>query len=148
MDRVLLSKEGYPLHAMLGMQIMSTATLLLPYIGLRRSALVLWNFNMTLLALSASRKLIMRFGLAKFSSVSLHALGWSIRSDFLPKDQPDHHAVLTSFCKIGWISCDNASNNTSMMTELAHWVEKITGQSFIAEQQRIRPVPLLCLLHI
>jgi hypothetical protein len=40
--------------------------------------------------------------------------------------------------KIGWVTCDNASNNSTMMEELAHRIEKWTGQKFCPVERRIR----------
>jgi hypothetical protein len=40
--------------------------------------------------------------------------------------------------KIGWVTCDNASNNTLMMTHFAAMVRQATGKEFNAAKRRIR----------
>ena len=49
--------------------------------------------------------------------------------------------------KIGWVTCDNASNNSLMMTRFAEMVKQATGKEFDAVKRRIRWVScLLCYL--
>ncbi|TFY77500.1 hypothetical protein EWM64_g6510 [Hericium alpestre] len=45
--------------------------------------------------------------------------------------------------KVGHVSCDNASNNGSMMTEFARLIRKETGKPFDAKDHHIR-----CLAHV
>lgn len=42
--------------------------------------------------------------------------------------------------KIGWVTCDNTSNNASMITHFAALVRQATGEEFNAMKQRIRCV--------
>lgn len=42
--------------------------------------------------------------------------------------------------QIGWITCDNASNNDTMMVEFARLVSKATGETYDAVRRRIRQV--------
>ena len=39
--------------------------------------------------------------------------------------------------KIGWVTCDNASNNTLMMMHFAAMVQQATGNGFNAMKRRI-----------
>jgi len=45
--------------------------------------------------------------------------------------------------KIGWVTCDNASNNTSIMTCFAAMVQQATGKEFNAVKWQIRWVSYL-----
>ena len=50
--------------------------------------------------------------------------------------------------KIGWVTCDNASNNAVMMTRFADMVQQATGKELDATKRRIRCVScFMCYLE-
>ena len=50
--------------------------------------------------------------------------------------------------KIGWVTCDNASNNSLMMTRFAEMIKQATGKEFDAVKRRIRWVSRLLFYSI
>lgn len=50
--------------------------------------------------------------------------------------------VVYAFTQIGWVTCDNATNNDTMMSRFAELIEEATKKPYDAKTRRIRYVVL------
>lgn len=60
------------------------------------------------------------------------------------------HHLLTPFfeTKIGHITCDNASNNFTIMEEFSAWLKALTGKRYKWHKQKVKWALIVCLIYV